>query len=146
MANFSELQFGPHPDVEGGIIARKEFENGYGVVVERYHITNEWGAILQQTLGANEGFYQIGFTKNGESFFEDPLPDNIIGAASEEVVTEIMTMGETRTAQIVISDDGDEEEPDGDNIIDYRHFDYRNDESHNKGSSTTENSIGPIEL
>lgn len=141
MANFSELQFGPHPDVEGGIIARKEFENGYGVVVERYYITDERGAILQQTLGANEGFYQIGFTKNGESFFEDPLPDNIIGAASEEVITEIMTMVETRKAQIVMTDEGDEEEPDGDDILDYRH-----DESFIRGSFITENSIGPIEL
>jgi len=134
MASFSELQFGPHPDVDGGIIAKKEFENGYGVIVERYYITDDRGAILQYTLGSESGLYQIGFTKNGEAFFEDPLPDNIIGAASEEVVTEIMTMVETLKTPIIITDD-DENDDEGD-IMDYRH-----DDSFIRG-----NSIGPIEL
>ncbi len=134
MASFSELQFGPHPDVDGGIIAKKEFENGYGVIVERYYITDDRGAILQYTLGSESGLYQIGFTKNGEAFFEDPLPDNIIGAASEEVVTEIMTMVETLKTPIIITDD-DEDDDEGD-IMDYRH-----DDSFIRG-----NSIGPIEL
>ncbi len=134
MASFSELQFGPHPDVDGGIIAKKEFENGYGVTVERYYITDDRGAILQYTLGSESGLYQIGFTKNGEAFFEDPLPDNIIGAASEEVVTEIMTMVETLKTPIIITDD-DEDDDEGD-IMDYRH-----DDSFIRG-----NSIGPIEL
>jgi hypothetical protein len=134
MASFSELQFGPHPDVDGGIIAKKEFENGYGVTVERYYITDDRGAILQYTLGSESGLYQIGFTKNGEAFFEDPLPDNIIGAASEEVVTEIMTMVETLKTPIIITDD-DENDDEGD-IMDYRH-----DDSFIRG-----NSIGPIEL
>jgi hypothetical protein len=138
MASFSELQFGPHPDVDGGIIAKKEFENGYGVIVERYYITDDRGAILQYTLGSESGLYQIGFTKNGEAFFEDPLPDNIIGAASEEVVTEIMTMVETLKTPIIITDDdeNDNENDDEGDIIDYRH-----DDSFIRG-----NSIGPIEL
>lgn len=137
MANFSELQFGPHPDVEGGIIAKKDFENGYGVVVERYYITNEWGAITHYTLGSESGLYQIGFTKNGEPFFEDPLPNDVIGAASEEVITEIMKMVETRTSQLVISEDDDEIEVDEDaDVLDFRH-----DESFIRGAS-----IGPIEL
>jgi len=138
MASFSELQFGPHPDVDGGIIAKKEFENGYGVIVERYYITDDRGAILQYTLGSESGLYQIGFTKNGEAFFEDPLPDNIIGAASEEVVTEIMTMVETLKTPIIITDDdeNDDENDDEGDIIDYRH-----DDSFIRG-----NSIGPIEL
>ena len=138
MASFSELQFGPHPDVDGGIIAKKEFENGYGVIVERYYITDDRGAILQYTLGSESGLYQIGFTKNGEAFFEDPLPDNIIGAASEEVVTEIMTMVETLKTPIIITDDdeNDDENDDEGDIMDYRH-----DDSFIRG-----NSIGPIEL
>ncbi len=137
MASFSELQFGPHPDVDGGIIAKKEFENGYGVIVERYYITDDRGAILQYTLGSESGLYQIGFTKNGEAFFEDPLPDNIIGAASEEVVTEIMTMVETLKTPIIITDDDEDGEDDEKSDI----MDYRHDDSFIRG-----NSIGPIEL
>ncbi len=137
MASFSELQFGPHPDVDGGIIAKKEFENGYGVIVERYYITDDRGAILQYTLGSESGLYQIGFTKNGEAFFEDPLPDNIIGAASEEVVTEIMTMVQTLKTPIIITDDDEDGEDDEKSDI----MDYRHDDSFIRG-----NSIGPIEL
>lgn len=138
MASFSELQFEPHPEMEGGIIARKEFENGYGVVIERYFVTDERGVILQHTLGADQGLYQIGFTKNGELFFQDPLPDNYIGAASEEVITEIMTMVETRKSRIVITeeDDVEMEIEDGVDVMDFRH-----DESFIRGAS-----IGPIEL
>lgn len=124
MANFSDLEFGPHPEVEGGIVARKEFNNGYGIVVERYYITDERGAILQYSLGAENGLYQIGFTKNGEPFFEDPLPSNYIGAASEEVVTEMMEMVKGCKETVIITDDTNEDEleiEDGDHVLDFRH-------------------------
>jgi hypothetical protein len=126
MASFSDLEFGRHPEVDGGIIARKEFDNGYGIVVERYYITDERGAILNYTLGSENGLYQIGFTKGGEPFFEDPMPNNYIGAASEEVVTEIISMVESAKITVSIIDededvDIDTEDEENLNILDYRH-------------------------
>jgi HSP20 family molecular chaperone IbpA len=141
MASFSDLEFGPHPEVEGGIIARKEFDNGYGIVVERYYITDERGAILNYTLGSENGLYQIGFTKGGEPFFEDPMPSDYIGAASEEVVTEIIEMVESAKITVSMTDEDDEEidiqTEENSDVLDYRH-----DESFVRGNY----SIGPIEM
>jgi hypothetical protein len=122
MSSFSDLKFEPHPNVEGGIIARKEFDNGYGIVVEKYYIVDDRGAILHYTLGSESDLYQIGFTKNGDLFFEDPLPNNYIGAASEEVIDEFIALIENFKPSIVITDDDDDVELDADqNILDYRY-------------------------
>ena len=121
MTTFSDLEFGPHPEVEGGVISKKQFDNGYGIVVERYYSTDERGAILQSTLGAAEGLYQVGFTKNGEFFFEDPIPNDYV-AVTEESIVELLKHIESLKPVIVISDDGDEEEISEDsNVMDFRH-------------------------
>ena len=124
MTTFADLEFGPHPEVDGGVISKKEFDNGYGVIVEKYYVTDERGAILQSTLGANEGLYQVSFLKNGELFFEDPLPDECV-AVTEESIEELFKHIEKLKPLIVISEedeDGDELDDDI-NIMDYRHDD-----------------------
>ena len=119
MTTFADLEFGPHPEVEGGVISRKEFDNGYGIVVEQYYITDERGAILQSTLGANEGLYQLGFLKNGELFFEDPVPNQYV-AVTEESIEELLKHIEQLKPVIVISDDDEDDQSDGD-VMDFRH-------------------------
>ena len=105
--------------MEGGVISRKEFDNGYGIVVEQYYITDERGAILQSTLGANEGLYQLGFLKNGELFFEDPVPNQYV-AVTEESIEELLKHIEQLKPVIVISDDDEDDQSDGD-VMDFRH-------------------------
>lgn len=147
MSSFADLKFEPHPDApEGGIIAKKDLGNGYGVIVERIFVTDERGAILQYTLGAEEGLYQIGFTKDGEPFFEDPLPSNYIGAASEEVVTKFMQKIENIVPIVVFTDD-DELDDGLDNENEVNLIDYRHGDTADSGGTVIKGtSINAIEL
>lgn len=138
MATFSDLVFETHPNTKDGVIAKMEFDNGYGILVERCYSVDEWGAITHYTLGAEENLYQIACTKNGELYFEDPALTGYVGAATEEVITEYMQKIASIKPIVVITDLDpvpDEEIKDEDNVLDYRH-----DSSFANGST-----IGPIE-
>ena len=104
-----------------GVFSKKEFDNGYGVIVERYFVTDERGAILQSTLGASQGLYQVSFLKNGELFFEDPVPNEQV-AVTEESIEELFKHIENIKPLVVISDEDEEEQSiENVDIMDYRH-------------------------
>ena len=66
----------------GGIQAKVEFDNGYGVSVVR-----GFG-----TYGAEDGLYELAVTKNGRLCYDTPITDDVLGYLSPEDVERYMRM------------------------------------------------------
>ena len=86
MKTFDDLEFNPHPSVLDtmgyGILARLDFDNGYGVSV-----------ILGDMFYSNgKNTYEVAVFKDGSLCFDTDIRDDVIGYLSPDHVTEIMRL------------------------------------------------------
>jgi hypothetical protein len=80
MKTFNDLQFTPHPNMNG-VQARIQFENGYGASV----VKGEY------TYGGKDGLYELAvLDSNGDLTYETPVTDDVEGYLSEDDVTKLL--------------------------------------------------------
>lgn len=80
MKTFKDLTFEPHPVWKGGLQARMDFPNGFGISV----ITGAPG------MYCNSGTYEVAVLKNGICCYSTPLTDNVLGYQTKEEVSKVM--------------------------------------------------------
>ncbi len=83
MKTFNDLKFNPHPNFghEGGVQARMDFDNGYGVSVVK----------SPYTYGGKEGLYELAvFGKDGHITYDTPITNDVIGYLKPEEITNIL--------------------------------------------------------
>jgi hypothetical protein len=82
MKTFSDLSFQPHPThMMGGVQARMDFDNGFGVSV----------VCTPYTYGGDKGLYELAvFGKDGHITYATPITDDVIGYLRPEDVTDVM--------------------------------------------------------
>ena len=80
MKTFDDLQFTPHPNMNG-VQARIQFENGYGASV----VKGEY------TYGGEDGLYELAvLDSNGKLTYSTPVTDDVEGYLSEDGVTRLL--------------------------------------------------------
>jgi hypothetical protein len=80
MKTFSDLEFKPHPTIDG-IHARIHFENGYGASV----VKHEW------SYGGKNGLYELAVLDlDNQLTYETSVTDDVIGYLTEDDVTEVL--------------------------------------------------------
>lgn len=77
MKVFEDLEFNPHSGLLGGIHARMDFDNGYGVSVVQSSFT----------YGGEEGLYEMAVMKDDHICYDTPITSDVLGYLSEEDVT-----------------------------------------------------------
>lgn len=80
MKTFDDLEFKEHPNKMGGVIARIEFDNGYGASV----------AQTPHTYGGSDGLYELAVLKNGMITYDTPVTDDVEGYLTTEDVTNLL--------------------------------------------------------
>jgi len=79
MKTFNDLVFEPHP--YGGVNARIDFDNGYGVSVVK----------SLYTYGGDRGLYELAVFKDGDIHYDNPVAQgDVVGYLREEDVTDAM--------------------------------------------------------
>jgi hypothetical protein len=82
MKAFKDLEFVEHPSHIGGVQARIQFENGYGVSVVK---TN-------YSYGGKDGLYELAvLSEDGEITYNTGITDDVMGYLSPEDVTDVMS-------------------------------------------------------
>jgi len=82
---FSELEFMPHPSTLGGIQARHDFPNGYGVSVIK----------SSRSYGGDAGRYEVAVMLHGHLTYDTPITDDVLGWQSEPDVDEVLAAVES---------------------------------------------------
>jgi hypothetical protein len=92
---FSELKFEKHKWYEDGVHAKHVFPNGFGVSVVRFTFDLLNGE-KSGSYGALEGLYEVGITKNGKLWDENPIfnEESIEGWCTSKRVESIMDLVE----------------------------------------------------
>ena len=82
MKRFNDLEFKPHP-MGMGILAREDFDNGYGVSVVKG----------PYTYGGPEGLYELAVWKGDDIHYDNEVAKgDVVGHLSEDGVTESMKL------------------------------------------------------
>jgi hypothetical protein len=80
MKQFKDLEFKEHRDLNG-VIARIQFDNGYGASVVKHEFS----------YGGKDGLYELAvLDTNGDLTYETPITDDVIGYLRPEDVTDVM--------------------------------------------------------
>jgi hypothetical protein len=80
MKIFKDLEFKQHP-LHDGIIARIEFDNGYGASIVRH----------DYSYGGNKGLFELAVLDNKSNLtYDTPITDDVIGWLRPEDVTEVL--------------------------------------------------------
>ena len=82
MKTFNDLVFQPHPNFghAGGVQARLDFDNGFGVSVVK----------SQYTYGGDKGLYELAVFKDGNITYDTPITNDVIGYLRPMDVTDVM--------------------------------------------------------
>lgn len=82
MKTFKDLLFETHPGGGMmGVLARHDFDNGYGVTVVKG----------PYTYGGEKGLYELAVWKDGEIHYDNPVAKgDVVGYLREEDVTDAM--------------------------------------------------------
>ncbi len=82
MKTFEDLEFVNHPThILGGVQARMDFDNGFGVSV----------VCTPYTYGGDKGLYELAVFKDGHIHYDNPIANgDVIGYLKPEDVTEVM--------------------------------------------------------
>jgi hypothetical protein len=82
MKTFNDLVFQPHPNLGhlGGVQARLDFDNGFGVSVVK----------SQYTYGGDKGLYELAVFKDGNITYDTPITNDVIGYLRPMDVTDVM--------------------------------------------------------
>ena len=95
MKTFENLEFKTHP-IGNGLMARMEFDNGYGISVVRFKLTGDpFVDICAQnsTYGSytsNEEEWEIAVLKDGDICYSTSITDDVLGNLSDDDVTNTM--------------------------------------------------------
>ncbi len=80
MKTFNDLEFKTHP-IGIGVIAREDFNNGYGVTIVKG----------PHTYGGDKGLYELAVWKDGELHYDNEVAKgDVVGYLREEDVTDVM--------------------------------------------------------
>ena len=85
MKNFNDLVFKTHPNLGhiGGIQARMDFDNGFGVSVVQ----------SPYTYGGDRGLYELAVFKDGHIHYDNPVANgDVVGYLRPEDVTDAMSL------------------------------------------------------
>jgi hypothetical protein len=107
MKTFKDLKFGPHPisqDGGSGLMARMNFENGYGVSVVRFtlgfglpsavaKLTSVLKGERAETYGSytdNEKEWEVAILKGNKLCYKTSITSDVLGHLSSKQVSVIM--------------------------------------------------------
>ena len=83
MKTFNDLEFNSHPNLGhiGGVQARMDFDNGFGVSVVQ----------SPYTYGGDKGLYELAVFKDGQIHYGNAVANgDVVGYLREEDVTDAM--------------------------------------------------------
>ena len=81
MKTFKDLEFNPHPTGMGSILARTDFDNGFGVTVVQ----------TPYTYGGDKGLYELAVWKDHAIHYDNPVANgDVVGYLREEDVSDAM--------------------------------------------------------
>lgn len=100
MKTFEDLEFKPSLFSHGGIRARLDFDNGYGVSV----IQNKY------SYGGELGLYEVAVLLDGEITYDTPITNDVIGYQDPADVSTVMHLVQQLGILLAISDCLPEEE------------------------------------
>lgn len=83
MKTFNDLEFNSHPNLGhiGGVQARLDFDNGFGVSVVQ----------SPYTYGGDKGLYELAVFKDGQIHYDNAVANgDVVGYLREEDVTDAM--------------------------------------------------------
>ena len=81
MKAFKDLVFESHPAGMGGILARADFDNGFGVTVVQ----------TPYTYGGDKGLYELAVWKDHAIHYDNPVANgDVVGYLREEDVSDAM--------------------------------------------------------
>ena len=80
MKTFNDLDFKPHPHVDG-VISRIQFDNGYGASVVKHDFS----------YGGKDGLYELAvLDSNGNLTYETSVTEDVEGYLTEDDVTRLL--------------------------------------------------------
>jgi len=80
MKTFNDLDFKPHPHVDG-VISRITFENGYGASVVKHDFS----------YGGKDGLYELAvLDTKGDITYSTHITDDVIGYLTTQEVTDLL--------------------------------------------------------
>jgi hypothetical protein len=80
MKTFNDLEFNTHP-LNSGVIAKMEFDNGFGVSVVQ----------SPYSYGGDRGLYELAVWKDGEIHYDNKIANgDVVGYLRKEDVTDAM--------------------------------------------------------
>lgn len=83
MKTFKDLVFEAHPMGMGGILAREDFSNGFGVSVVK----------TPYTYGGDKDLYELAVWKDGTIHYDNPVAQgDVVGYLREEDVSDAMLL------------------------------------------------------
>ena len=80
MKTFKDLEFKPHTADKNGVVAKIEFDNGWGATVVRY----------EYSYGGKSGLYELAVLKDGYVDMNNDITDDVIGWLDESDVTKVL--------------------------------------------------------
>ena len=80
MKTFNDLDFKPHPHVDG-VVSRITFENGYGASVVKHDFS----------YGGKDGLYELAvLDTKGDITYSTHITDDVIGYLTTQEVTDLL--------------------------------------------------------
>lgn len=80
MKTFKDLEFKPHAADKNGVVAKIEFDNGWGASVIRY----------EHSYGGQSGLFELAVLKDGFVDTNNDITDDVIGWLDESDVTKVL--------------------------------------------------------
>ena len=80
MKTFDDLEFKEHPNKMGGVIARIDFDNGYGASVAQTPLS----------YGGDQGFYELAVIKDNAVVYDTSVTNDTEGYLTPKDVTRLM--------------------------------------------------------